>query len=104
MLLLNKKYHETVARRIKKLLKGDPTVVDASQDTFTSINQYSASFGNHANLRLMSEMEPPNAFLKLVQDFLSRAKVFGKFFNKCSANVYDTVGLIKIGYSLLIFS
>jgi hypothetical protein len=69
---LNKKYLETVLKRIKKLLKGYPTVIDASQDTVDIYQPIEVPLLETIPiLDWMCEMEPSNAFLKFAEGWLS---------------------------------
>src|SRR5215472_13049833 len=72
-LRLNKKYLETVLKRIKKLLNGHPTVIDASQDTVDIYQPIQVPLLETIPiLDWMCEMEPSNAFLKFAEGWLSR--------------------------------
>ena len=60
-------------KRIKKLLKGHPTVIDASQDTVDIYQPIQVPLLETIPiLDWMCEMEPSNAFLKFAEGWLSR--------------------------------
>jgi hypothetical protein len=70
---LDKKYLETVLRRIKKLLQGYPTVLEPSPDTVHIYQPIEVPLLETVPiLDWTCEMEPSNAFLKFAEGWLSR--------------------------------
>src|SRR5215469_3574256 len=70
---LNKKYLESVLRRIKKLLQGYPTILELSPDTVHIYQPIEVPLLETVPiLDWTCEMEPSNAFLKFAEDWLSK--------------------------------